>query len=413
MVCEVAVFLATASWVARAFTASELGGKPEVKNLQLAVKLDPWNSDYPLRLGRMYEYSPQDVQPEKALENLQRAVELNPFDPQNWVELGAAWTFQGKTQEAEKCLQQAGLLAPNIPAYQWPIANDYLMQGNLPEAFRHFRIVLDGTSEYDQIVFRTAWKSSDHPETILDDLIPHRASTEFGYLYFLLGEERFPEAQAVWERILSGSEAFKADQASPYIDSLVKAQKPDQAYQVWQDLQRRGLVAGPTTDASGNAVVNGDFEAELSNMGFDWRIMRWTGVYVGRDTTNYRSPSHALLVQFSGKDNTNYMGVFQWVKVSPNSSYRLQAFMRTEGITTDSGPRLLVIDNYDVRALYKLTDSLVGTSGGWVPVLLDFTTGPKTTLVSLTLRRLPSARIDNQIAGKVWLDDVRITRLSK
>ena len=413
MVCEIVAFLAAVSWVARAFTASELGGKPEAKSLELAVKLDPWNSEYPLRLGRLYEYSPQDVQPEKALENLQRAVEVNPYDPQNWVELGAAWTFQGKTQEAERCLQQAGLLAPNIPAYQWPIANDYLMQGNVQEAFRHFRIVLDGTSEYDQIVFRTAWKSSDNPEKILDELIPHRASTEFGYLYFLLSEQRFTESQAVWDRILSGPEKFEPKLASPYFDSLIRARKVDQAYQAWVDLQRRGLVAGPSDAPSGNLVVNGDFEGEITNLGFDWHVYPVPGVYAGRDTSNYRSASHALLVQFGGKENLDYASVYQFVKVSPLSSYRLQAFMRTSGITTDSGPRLELRDAYDYVALYKLTDNMVGTTQSWEPILLDFNTGPKTTLLALTLRRPPSQRIDNRIAGKVWLDDVRITRLSK
>ena len=413
MILEVVAFLVSVGWVAKTFTGSELGRNPEVKSLELAVKLDPWNAEYRYRLGRLYEYSPQDVQPEKALENLQRAVELNPFDPQNWVELGLAWTFQGKTLEAERCLRQAALLAPNIPAYQWPIANDYLMQGNVQEAFRHFKIVLAGTSEYDQIVFRTAWKSSDDPDKILDQLIPHRVSTEFGYLYYLLSEQRFAESQAVWTRILSESEKFKPQQAAPYFESLIRAHKPDQAYQAWVDLQRRGLVPGPAAESSGNAVINGDFEEEISNMGFDWRISRVPGVYAGRDTTNYRSPSHALLVQFSGKENLDYAFVYQFVKVSPKSSYRLQAFMKTEGITTDSGPRLEVRDAYDYSALYKLTDNLVGTTEGWVPILLDFTAGPKTNLLAVTLRRPPSQRIDNRIAGKVWLDDLRITRLSK
>ncbi len=413
IICEVVGFLFLVAWVAKTYTASELAGNPTVKNLELSVTLDPGNAEYRQRLGLLYEYNPQDVQPEKALENLRRTVELNPYDPQGWVDLGTAWTFQGKTSEAEACLRQADLLAPNIPAYQWPIANFYLLQNNVDEAFRHFKVVLAGTSGYDTIVFRTAWKASGDEDKILKELIPHRVSTEFNYLYYLLSQQRLSESQGVWKRILSGSEKFEAAQASPYIDTLIQAHLPDPAYQAWVDLQRRGLVGSSSAGPSGNLITNGDFEGEISNLGFDWRILRVPGAYADRDTTNYRSPGHALLVQFSGKENLNYLHVYQLVKVSPKSSYRLQAFMKTEGITTDSGPRLEVRDAYDSAVLYQLTDNLIGTTDGWTPVLLDFTTGPKTTLLVVTVKRLPSQRIDNLIAGKVWLDDLRLTLLSK
>lgn len=413
MISEVAGFLLLVAWVAKTFTASELAGNPSVKNLELSVKLDPGNAEYRQRLGLLYEYNPQDVQPEKALENLRRTVELNPYDPQGWVDLGTAWTFQGKTSEAEACLRQADLLAPNIPAYQWPIANFYLLQNNVDEAFRHFKVVLAGTSEFDPIVFRTAWRASGDADKILEELIPNHVSTEFNYLYYLLSERRLPESQAVWKRILSGSEKFEAAQVSPYIDTLIQAHLPDPAYQAWVDMQRRGLVASSAAGTSGNFITNGDFEGDIPNLGFDWRILRVPGVYADRDTTNFRSPGHALLVQFLGKENLNYGNVFQFVKVSPKSSYRLQAFMKTEGITTDSGPRLEVRDAYELAALYKLTDNLIGTTDGWTPVLLDFTTGPKTTLLVVTVKRLPSQKIDNLIAGKVWLDDLRLTLLSK
>ena len=87
--------------------------------------------------------------------------------------------------------------------------------------------------------------------------------------------------------------------------------------------------------------------------------------------------------------------------------------MKTEDITTDSGPRLGVSDPYNVAALDKLTDDLTGTSDGWTSLLLDFATGPKTKLIAVKLFRLPSKKFDNLISGKVWLDDVRLTPLQK
>jgi len=120
-----------------------------------------------------------------------------------------------------------------------------------------------------------------------------------------------------------------------------------------------------------------------------------------------------LMVQFSGKDNLDYRHVFQYVKVSPGHAYHLQALMKTEGITTDSGPRLEVYDAYNSHVLDKMTDDLIGTSDAWTTLFLDFVTGPKTELLVVRLARLPSKKLDNLITGRVWLDDVRLTPAQK
>lgn len=413
MFLEVVLFLAVVSWIARTYVASVLAGKPTVKNLELAVKLDPGDADYHLILGRAYQYNLENVQPQKALEQLRRAVELNPYSPQCWLDLALAVEFQGKVSEAETYLRRADFLAPNIPGYQWPMANFYLLQGNVDEAFRHFKVVLAGTSQYDQNVFGTAWKASGDPEKILEELIPRRLPTEFSYLYYLLAQQRFAEAQPVWKRILSNPEKFAPQQTASYIDNLLNARRPAEAYQVWSDLQNKGLIPNPATGTEGNLLTNGDLEDELLNMGFGWRIASVEGVYVGLDTTTYHSPSHALLVQFSAKQNLDYRQVYQYVKVSPGRAYRLQAFMKSENITTDSGPRLGVRDAYYPAALEKFSEDLRGTTQGWTSLLLDFTTGPKTELIVVGLARLPSRKLDNLVAGRVWLDDVRLTPLPK
>jgi hypothetical protein len=87
--------------------------------------------------------------------------------------------------------------------------------------------------------------------------------------------------------------------------------------------------------------------------------------------------------------------------------------MKTDGITTDSGPRLEVYDAYNPAALDKFTDDLTGSTEGWTPFLLDFTAGPKTELIVMRVVRLPSKKLDNLISGKVWLDDVQLTPAQK
>jgi len=366
-----------------------------------------------MRLGSLYEYSPVDMQVGKAEEDFRRATHLDPYDPQTWLDLAAALQFQGRGDEAEVCRRRVDLLAPRIPAYQWPLANFYLLQGNTEEALRHFKLVLAGTSQYDTNVFTLAWKATDDAGKILQELIPERAKTEFNYLNFLLSRHRLDDAEPVWKRILDGSDEFSAKDASPYIDTLIAGHKPEEAYQVWTDLQKRGLIRSSSTLSGSNLIFDGDFEDEFLNFGFAWRIVPVEGVFAGVDSSTYHSPSHSLMVQFSGKDNLQFEHVYQYVKVVSGQAYHLQALMKTEGITTDSGPRLEVYDAYNPTVLDKLTDDLTGTTDAWTTVLLDFVSGPKTQLLVVRLKRLPSQKIDNLIAGRVWLDDVRLTPAQK
>ena len=410
---EVGTLVVLVTWVGKACIADMLANKPTVDNLERALKLDPGNADFHMRLGSLYEYSPADMQVGKAEQNFRRAAHLDSYDPQTWLDLAAALQFQGRVDEAEACRHRVDWLAPNLPAYQWPIANFYLLQGNTDEALRHFKVVLAGTSQYDTNVFGLAWKATDDAGEILRELIPDRVSTEFSYLNFLLSQHRLDEAKPVWERILDGHEDFPAKDASPYIDSLIAGHRPGDAYQVWTDLQRKGLIRSSSSLSGSNVIFDGDFEDEFLNFGFAWRIAPVEGVYAGLDTSNYHSPSHSLLVQFSGKDNLDYAHVYQYVKVSPGHAYHLQALMRTEGITTDSGPRLEIYDMYNSAVLDKMTDDLTGTSDAWTTLLMDFVTGPKTEFLVVRLKRSPSRKIDNLISGKVWLDDVQLTPVQK
>ena len=133
------------------------------------------------------------------------------------------------------------------------------------------------------------------------------------------------------------------------------------------------------------------------------------GVLTATDSTTFHSPSRSQQITFLGKTNLEYRGVYQYVRVEPGRSYRLHGFLKTEGITTDSGPRLEVRDAYDPLALEQFSESLTGTSPGWSQTILDFTAGPKTELVVVGVARLPSQKLDNLISGKIWVDDVRLT----
>jgi len=401
--------LATA-WIAKSYIADKAGHTLTIPSLRLASRMDPGNSTYHVQLGRLYQYSINNPMPDKAIQQFQEAIKANPYDPQAWINLAAAYEFQGDTAKAEEYLRHASALAPNLPLYQWTIGNYFLLHENIGEAFRHLKVVLAGSRQYDSTVFNEAWKASGNGPQILKELIPNELPAEFSYMNYLTMHQGFADAEAVWQRIKASPNSFDPHEAAGYIDTLIKTGHADAAWQAWSDLQAKGLVPSPPGGVDQNLVTNGDFEDPLLNMGFGWRIQNVPGVYAGLDTATFHSPGHSLTVQFSGNQNLDYHGVFQFVKVLPNHEYQLDAFMKTQDITSDSGPRLEVTDAYDTRALDKSTPGMTGTSGGWNPLNLDFKTGPKTQIIVLMLVRHPSSAYDDTgITGTVWLDDVKIT----
>jgi hypothetical protein len=117
-------------------------------------------------------------------------------------------------------------------------------------------------------------------------------------------------------------------------------------------------------------------------------------------------------VDFDGTAKVNFEHVWQYVPVQPGTRYRFAAFLRTEGVNTDSGIRFEIRDVSHPGSPSSFTSNLVGTLG-WSGQDLDFTVGPETKLVKIILRRPPSEKFANRIRGTAWIDDVALVPWAK
>lgn len=405
----VIIFILLFIWVGRAYLAGVIAERPDLKNYQTAMGLDPGDAEYPLSVGRTYQYSVQNANPDLAIKELTRSIHLNAYDAQTWLDLGTASEFQGDNAKAEECMRRADALAPRIPGFQWAIGNFFLFHNNVQESFKHFRMVLDGFTGYEDAIYNTAWKASGNGPLILASLIPNSPGPEIDYLNYLLSTQRLSETGAVWDRLAASPDKFPASDMAFYLDVLIGAHQPDRAWKVWTTLREKGLIPPTYLETPQNLVENGNFENALLGYGFGWRVAAVSGVYVDLDDSAYHSAAKSLLIQFPGNQNLEYHNVYQFVPVHPSTHYHLSAFMKTDNITTDSGPRIEVKDAYNPSALDKYSDQLTGTSPTWSPLSIDFETGPKTSLVVVDIARPVSQEFLNQIAGKVWVDDVTLT----
>jgi hypothetical protein len=162
----------------------------------------------------------------------------------------------------------------------------------------------------------------------------------------------------------------------------------------------------PPLPREGGLIKNGGFEKALRNGGLDWRLGDVPGSQIGLDEFVFKSGTRSLRVEFDGTTNVAFFHVQQWVPVEPNRRYRFQASLKTENISTDQGLFLSILPQGPPGGSGVLsTKGLVGTMA-WTQERLDFGTGPGTSVVLIQLRREPSAKLNNLLQGKVWIDDV-------
>ena len=165
---------------------------------------------------------------------------------------------------------------------------------------------------------------------------------------------------------------------------------------------------GPRDGGNSAFLFNGGFEHEPFGHTFDWNIRNAPGARAVRDSTVAHSGRASLRIQFDGNSNISYDDVAQTTVVKPGN-YRLQAYLRTDRITTDEGVAIRIYDRENAGRLNVVTPASVGTSG-WRLITRDLTVARPTRLLAIEVVRAPSSKFDSAISGTAWIDDVQLLR---
>jgi hypothetical protein len=389
--------------------AATLGASTQISDLRRAVALDPANPKLHHWLGLVCAYPVEEVNPAEAVKHLRRATELNPNAGRYWLDLAKAYASVGETASADMALNHALELQPMSPRFRWAAANHYLLTERADLAFPQFRRLLELDPEYAWPIFRLCLKVSGDPQLVLEKVLPagNDPKLKLAYVNFLStnGEHEF--AHRVWAKTVAGGAPFPFTLTQPYLERLLGLGRDDEAARIWKDLERLGIVPRPAATDADNLVFNGDFEQAPLNAGFDWRARPAAYVSVDLGDSSAYQGSRCLRVDFTVGQNDECEPVLQIVPVSPNQAYLLIAYVRSESITSDSGPRLRVLDLACPGCLNVSSETVVGTAP-WHPLSLTFSTGAQTKLVRLSVWRARSRVFPTEITGQFWLDAVSL-----
>ncbi len=397
ILCSVAAvgYLALASSQYLAYRFAE---KEDLPNLQLAARLQPLDAEYQYKLGQMLILMQQ--LPE-ATDRFASATSLSPKNSTYWLRLASAQSFLGQAQAQRQSLQRAIAVDPKSYRVAWEAGNSYLTAGDLHSALREFRTALESESSLSSDVIPLCWRARPDVDLLLQEAIPPAAYSAF--LEFLVSSREGASAAKVWEQIVKLDAPTRLSDVSDYVRYLIGQHEPAQAREVWEQ-------AGPLCDLRAyqpsptNLIVNGNFDLDVLNTGFDWTYQRRPDVNLEIDPTqSHLGSSRSLLISYdsSGLDDT---GIHQLIPVEPNTAYHFSAYFKTKNLEGAGGPEFVLQDAYGLKPLFESDD--LKDSDDWKQASGDFATGPDTNLLVLQIKRIPSG---SAIRGDLWIDGVSLS----
>jgi hypothetical protein len=327
-------------------------------------------------------------------ELLSLALRRDPASPFRWCELGSSLLDQGRKEEAPRCFERALELGPNLVSNLSLAAQFYSRVDERQNVLRCSARILELSPGYKGSILES-YTSSDYQlsDTLNYGLPPDPSIARDYFRVLLRGKEPEPIQQA-WQWLAQRSIPDRI-LTNQYVGFLMEIKDYEQARETWISY----LGNGRGTYLSSEFIYNGGFETEPCGSIFDWRISPVKGVEVIRDTGIAQSGKYSLRIEFNGKENPGYLGVGQELVLTPGK-YRLSAYMRTEGISTDRGIFLRVMN---------LTSDEMKGSNEWTRVELNLVV-LETKRVRVEVGRQKSEKFDCLIKGKAWVDAVEMVR---
>ena len=384
----------------RAYVASHLAATLDVAKLQKAIQIEGANAEYRDLLGRYLVLSGASLN--ESISVYRTAVLLNPYEAEYWLDLAGAYQIAGRTGEQAESVERAMNADPTTPHVAWSAANFFLVQGDREKALRYFRVVLENDPEAVDSALRLCWRASGDATEMLDRALPPRPDLYLSFLRLLVTNQEVVAAEKVWNRLIGLQQAFSPQLALPYFQLLISKQEVVAAQTAWGQLSGVDASLRPYLPSSENLVINGGFEENLLNGGFDWWYHSYAHAALAIDTSEFHSGTRSLAVTFDGY-SVPEVQLAQFIPVKSSTAYEFSAESRTVDIDTASGPRFALVDAY-TNSSYVLTDDTLGTTP-WRRQQARFRTGPNTNLLMLKIVREPAAPL---IRGKLWIDDVKL-----
>lgn len=399
--------LALAFFSIRNALAAENAGLATAAGLQRATQLEPHNFENWYLLGHYWQYTLEDPDPSRAISAYRTALALNPQSSDTWLDLATLYESEDRLLEANDAYLQAKRAYPLSAEVSWRYGNFLLRQEKFPQAFGEIRRAAYVDPRRSAEAFSRCWRVNPDIHAILDDVVPPDRDGYLDIIRELASSNRLEPALVVWTRMASLHTRLELNSVIPLTEALLQHQEYDDASRVWREAVSLSDLP-PTGDPAGSVIWDGGFESGVRGGGLAWSIGYLPrGTKANLDTSQKRSGRASLRLDFDGKRNVFFDAVCNNTIVRPQTPYLFSAWVHTQRLTTDEGIRFrLGWRENSSNASVKTSD--VHGSEPWTQIQFLWTSPRDVQEVRICVLRDTSGKVDGQIQGTAWIDDVSL-----
>ena len=386
-----------------------LASSSKISVVREGLALDPDNPELHLRLSQLYSGSLELTSRAESVAQARRAVALTPQKSDYWLNLNSACESIRDEACATMAVQRVLALCPMTPRIWWMAGNFYLRTSRPQLALPCFQRLLELSPDYLATTLNLTMRIYGDPSMIFEKVVNSGTNVWLALAFagYMSANKHFDAAHEAWSRIADRGATFPFVAVRPYLEHLLSQGRYQEAQAIWLYLGQRGVIAKPVDSGPDNLVFNGGFEQTPLEAGFDWHSVSSPYVSVDFADPSAHQGARCLRVDFPISQNDESELVYQILPVDPGQAYTLAAYVRTRDITSDSGPRLRVVDPDCSGCLNVSTESTTGTTA-WHSVSVNFKAGNETRGVRVSVWRPRSRTFPMDISGSFWLDDVSL-----
>ena len=369
--------------------------KDPFRVLPKAITVDPLDYRWPYYLAQAYWGMGKR---REAKSYFSKSLRLNPLDSVVWSSLADLCLDEGRKEDALLALKNAASLDPSSAFIQWRVlvrllAIDLPSARGIAQELVSRLLILEPSKRRNLFALGEMLAGGGG----MEKLLPHDEGVWGAYLRWLIIRSEVERAMVVWREM--GKWGWKDRRLfRGVVDGLIARGAVAQAWEVW----REEFPQDPF-------IHNGGFERDLLGFGFGWRFnSRISGLkswgFACREKVEGR---RSLYLEFDGEHNPQVSWPRQLVYVGTPGTYRLSAYVRTEGVTGATGFSLSVWGK-GFRAQCR---ELRGYNP-WRWVQVEFQVQePGPCWVALVRRA--TRKLNRFLGGKVWIDQVVLERLDE
>ena len=326
-------------------------------------------------------------------EDIRILVLTDPANPLAWCTYAEVLSFRGETNQAAAAIDHAISLGPGMTPVWMRAANFDFTHGRRERGFIDTAHILSQAPGFDEILFSYLTSSGSPVSQLLGNAVPVLARSARAWLVWLSAHGSESDLETTWSWMRENRLADEKS-AIELTRTLWERKAYRTAQQIWVEWlgEQRGDYLQP------QRIANRRFATAPTASPFDWRFDAVPSVEIER--------KNGLEVRFLGEGNVEFAHLHQFTAVSPGR-YRFSAEMEAEGITTDERPFWRIIGVGGLSRLAVETPRIEGSvPRSWVSV--EFNVPEGTEALDIQLRRKPSLRFDNKIAGILRIYEVSL-----